>query len=170
MLYAFDPPSGNVPDVHWTEILTIIIVTTMLFEEALQVSTAYVLLCMYIIRLFFVYQFFFQDNRSLTGKFFAYFDRHNRLSSIFLILPSYLLFYVGLILRFVLTDITDFSAARYVLHLFKHTANTDIFCRIVMAYDLELWYIRAVLFVGIAPDLGPKLVMIRKMVRRIAST
>jgi len=33
-----------------------------------------------------------------------------------------------------------------------------------MAYDLELWFIIALLFVGIAPNLGPKLVMIRKMV------
>lgn len=33
-----------------------------------------------------------------------------------------------------------------------------------MAYDLELWFIRGILFVGIAPELGPKLAMIRKMV------
>jgi hypothetical protein len=36
-----------------------------------------------------------------------------------------------------------------------------------MAYDLELWFIRSILFIGIAPNLGPKLVMIRKMVRII---
>ena len=70
------------------------------------------LLFMYVIKYFIVYQFFFQDNRSLKGKFLAYFDLHNRLSSLCLVLPSYLLFYVGLILRFVLTDLTDFSAAR----------------------------------------------------------
>jgi hypothetical protein len=40
----------------------------------------------------------------------------------------------------------------------------SIFCRIIMAIDLELWFIRSVLFIGIAPDLGPKLVMIRQMV------
>ena len=33
-----------------------------------------------------------------------------------------------------------------------------------MAYDLELWFIRSILFIGIARNLGPKLVMIRKMV------
>jgi hypothetical protein len=33
-----------------------------------------------------------------------------------------------------------------------------------MAYDLELWFIRSILFIGIASNLGPKLVMIRKMV------
>ncbi len=32
-----------------------------------------------------------------------------------------------------------------------------------MAIDLELWFIRSVLFMGIAPELGPKLVMIRHM-------
>lgn len=41
MLYAFDPISDLTPDIHWTEILTIIIVTTMLFEEIRQVSTFY---------------------------------------------------------------------------------------------------------------------------------
>lgn len=35
-----------------------------------------------------------------------------------------------------------------------------------MAYDLELWFIRALLFIGIAQNLGPKLVMIRKMVNK----
>ncbi|CAF4445458.1 unnamed protein product, partial [Adineta steineri] len=34
---------------------------------------------------------------------------------------------------------------------------------IVMALDLELSFIRSVLFIGIASDLGPKIVMIRKM-------
>ncbi len=41
MLYAFDPRSDLTPDIHWTEILTIIIVTTMLFEEVRQVSAFY---------------------------------------------------------------------------------------------------------------------------------
>ena len=36
--------------------------------------------------------------------------------------------------------------------------------RIVMAIDLELWYIRSILFIGISSHLGPKIVMIRKMV------
>lgn len=39
------------------------------------------------------------------------------------------------------------------------------FCRVVMALDLELWFIRSILFIGIISSLGPKLVMIRKMVR-----
>ncbi|CAF3925895.1 unnamed protein product, partial [Rotaria sordida] len=90
--------------------------------------------------------FYFQENRYFKGKILTYFDWNNRLSNLCLLLPAYILFYVGLILRFVLTDINNFSAAR-----------------IVMAYDLELWFIIAVLFVSIGPNLGPKLVMIRKM-------
>lgn len=37
--------------------------------------------------------------------------------------------------------------------------------RIVMALDLELWYIRSIVFMGVSSQLGPKIVMIRKMVR-----
>ena len=33
-----------------------------------------------------------------------------------------------------------------------------------MAIDLELWFIRSLLLICIAPSLGPKIVMIRKMV------
>ncbi|CAF1030938.1 unnamed protein product [Adineta steineri] len=40
----------------------------------------------------------------------------------------------------------------------------SIYLKIVMALDLELSFIRSVLFIGIASDLGPKIVMIRKMV------
>ena len=50
-------------------------------------------------------------------------------------------------------------------HSFIQTFPLYFCCyRIVMALDLELWFIRSVLFIGIASDLGPKIVMIRKMV------
>lgn len=39
MLYAFEPPLKTTPAIHWTEILTIILVTTMLFEEVREVGT-----------------------------------------------------------------------------------------------------------------------------------
>ncbi|CAF4200861.1 unnamed protein product, partial [Adineta steineri] len=58
----------------------------------------------------------------------------------------YLLFYIGLALRFTQKDTQSFLSAR-----------------IVMALDLEFSFIRSVLFIGIASDLGPKIVMIRKM-------
>ncbi|CAF4039243.1 unnamed protein product [Adineta steineri] len=123
------PISDDTMNIHWAEILTIITVTSMFFEEARQ--------------------FYSQESQSFKGKLLTYFDWNNRLSNLFLILPAYLLFYVGLILRFILKDADNFSAAR-----------------IVLAYDLELWFIIAVLFVGVTPDLGPKLAMIRKMVGR----
>ncbi|CAF0986940.1 unnamed protein product [Adineta steineri] len=59
---------------------------------------------------------------------------------------TYLLFYIGLALRFTQKDTQSFLSAR-----------------IVMALDLEFSFIRSVLFIGIASDLGPKIVMIRKM-------
>jgi hypothetical protein len=68
-------------------------------------------------------------------------------------LTSYLLFYIGLILRFTNTSTEeDFSSAK-----------------IVLAYDLELWFLRSLAFLGIAQKMGPKLVMIRKMVCRITN-
>lgn len=168
MLYAFDPPSDTSPDIHWTEILTIITVTTMVFEEIRQVRMLYsISTCNFNSNLAFHYKFFLQDHRSLKSKLLTYFDFNNRLSNACLVVPSYLLFYIALILRFVLTDASSFSTARY-LHspgIFTHCVFNFLFgSRIVMAYDLEIWFIRSVLFVGIAPDLGPKLVMIRKMV------
>ncbi|CAF3741642.1 unnamed protein product [Adineta steineri] len=126
MLFAFFPLSKENPNIHWTEILTIITVTTMLFEEIRQLLS--------------------QDNRSLIGKIRSYFDINNRISNLFLVLPAYLLFYIGLALRFTQKDAQGFLSAR-----------------IVMALDLELLFIRSVLFIGIASDLGPKIVMIRKM-------
>jgi hypothetical protein len=61
---------------------------------------------------------------------------------------SYLLFYIGLILRFTYAADTDQLSA----------------AKIVLAYDLEIWFIRSLVFLGVARKMGPKLVMIRKMV------
>jgi hypothetical protein len=66
-------------------------------------------------------------------------------------LTSYLLFYIGLILRF--TNI--------------RTEEDFLSAKIVLVYDLELWFLRSLTFLGIAQKMGPKLVMIRKMVYRI---
>ncbi|CAF1154197.1 unnamed protein product [Adineta steineri] len=129
-LFISTPISDDTMNIHWAEVLTIITVTSMFLEEARQ--------------------FFSQESQSFKGKLLTYFNWNNRLSNLFLILPAYLLFYVGLILRFILRNADNFSAAR-----------------IVMAYDLELWFIIAVLFVGVTPDLGPKLAMIRKMVGKL---
>lgn len=82
----------------------------------------------------------------MIGKLYDYFIVHQFYN--LLLLTSYILFYIGLILRFTRTQtIEEFAAAK-----------------IVLAYDLEIWFIRSLTFLGIAQKLGPKLVMIRKMV------
>jgi len=78
----------------------------------------------------------------MIGKFFNYFITNQFFNMIRL--TSYILFYIGLILRF--------------------TTETFIAAKIFLAYDLEIWFIRSLIFLGIAQKMGPKLVMIRKMV------
>ena len=63
-------------------------------------------------------------------------------------MSSYLLFYIGLIVRF------TYAADEEQLSVAK----------IILAYDLEIWFIRSLSFLGIARKMGPKLVMIRRMV------
>ncbi|CAF1216124.1 unnamed protein product, partial [Didymodactylos carnosus] len=89
---------------------------------------------------------FYQDSQKPWGKVLTYFDIKNRSSNLLIILPAYILFYIGLIFRFKYTSDDSFSVAR-----------------IILSYDLEFWFIRSLLFIGIAKSLGPKLVMIRKM-------
>lgn len=38
LLFDFRPPTDDVPSIHWTEILVIIIVSTMLFEDIRKVD------------------------------------------------------------------------------------------------------------------------------------
>ena len=86
----------------------------------------------------------------MRGKLSNYFVKNIFFSSIRA--TSYILFYLGLILRFVnAADGEQLSAAK-----------------IILAYDLELWYIRSFAFLSIAQKMGPKLVMIRKMVKNIS--
>jgi hypothetical protein len=80
----------------------------------------------------------------MIGKFSNYFLTNQFFNMIRL--TSYLLFYIGLILRFTNSE-SAFSTAK-----------------IILAYDLEIWFIRSLAFLGIAQKMGPKLVMIRKMV------
>ena len=82
----------------------------------------------------------------MIGKFSNYFINNVFYSTIRA--TSYILFYLGLILRFTYaSDDVKFSAAK-----------------IVLAYDLEIWFIRSLTFLGVAQRMGPKLVMIRRMV------
>ncbi|CAF4285885.1 unnamed protein product [Rotaria sp. Silwood2] len=125
LLFNFKSPTNETPSIHWTEILVIIIVTTMLFED--------------------IRQFLRQDSRSMMGKFSNYFIKNLFVSLIRI--ASYILFYIGLILRFT----------------YASTDEDLSVSKIILAYDLEIWYIRSLAFLGVARKMGPKLVMIRKM-------
>jgi len=48
LLFNFQIPQNQIPSIHWTEILVIIIVTTMLIEEIRQVIHIY----LYILKLY----------------------------------------------------------------------------------------------------------------------
>ncbi|CAF0766794.1 unnamed protein product [Rotaria sp. Silwood1] len=125
LLFDFKSPTNETPSIHWTEIVVIIIVTTMLFED--------------------IRQFLSQESRSIMGKLSNYFVK-NLFSSLIRI-ASYILFYIGLILRF------------------THASTDDELsvAKIILAYDLEIWYIRSLAFLGVIRNMGPKLVMIRRM-------
>ncbi|CAF3990732.1 unnamed protein product [Rotaria sordida] len=126
LLFNFKSPTNESPSIHWTEILVIIIITTMLFED--------------------IRQFLWQDSRSIKGKFYNYFIKDLFVSLIRI--TSYVLFYIGLILRFTYASTDE---------------NLSV-AKIILAYDLEIWYIRSLAFLGVARNMGPKLVMIRKMI------
>lgn len=64
----------------------------------------------------------------------------------------FLLFYLGIILRYG----------------FGNTPSVLSAARIIMAFDLELWYLRSLKFVIALKFLGPKLFMLRNMVRNCA--
>ncbi|CAF5105217.1 unnamed protein product, partial [Rotaria sp. Silwood1] len=48
---------------------------------------------------------------------------------------------------------------------FTHASTDDELsvAKIILAYDLEIWYIRSLAFLGVIRNMGPKLVMIRRM-------
>ncbi|CAF0816739.1 unnamed protein product [Adineta ricciae] len=125
LLFNFSPPTGSSPSIHWTEIATIILVTFMVVEE--------------------IHYFFSQDSLSWLGKLTNYFGSFLKLMT----LLSFLLFYIGLILRFTSSDSEqDFVSAR-----------------VIMAIDLELWWLRSLSFIIVVPFLGPQLVAIWKMLK-----
>ncbi|CAF1621327.1 unnamed protein product, partial [Didymodactylos carnosus] len=89
--------------------------------------------------------FLTQDNLTLWGKCKTYFSSFFKQLS----LVSYILFYVGLILRFQdATTSASFDAAR-----------------IVMGYAIEIWILRALSFIYVLSFLGPHLVAIGKMLK-----
>ncbi|CAF1456751.1 unnamed protein product, partial [Didymodactylos carnosus] len=125
MLFTFDPPTDGLPSIDWTEILLIMLVSCMLLEE---------------------FRYFLnQDNLTLWGKCGTYFPHLFKQLTVL----SYVLFYVGLILRF-----------RNV----QSPENFDA-ARIVMAYCLWFWYLRSLSFLSALRFVGPHLVAIGKMLQ-----
>ncbi|CAF4055197.1 unnamed protein product, partial [Adineta steineri] len=91
LLFNFQPPTSSIPCIHWTEILTIILVSTMLIEE--------------------IHYFVSQDSITLSGKFECYFRDLFKIMT----LIGFILFYTGLILRFThADDESEFVAARVI--------------------------------------------------------
>ncbi|CAF4870469.1 unnamed protein product [Rotaria sp. Silwood1] len=128
LLFKFELPKNQIPSIYWTEIVTIIFVSCMLIEE--------------------IHYFFSLDNLSLPGKFISYFRNLFKMMNI----VGFILFYIGLILRFT-------------------RANTDeqfIAARVIMAIDLEIWWLRSLSFIIVVRFLGPHIVAIGKMLKDLA--
>ncbi|CAF1174559.1 unnamed protein product [Rotaria sordida] len=125
LLFNFSPPKPQSPSIHWTEILTIILVSCMLIQE--------------------FHYFFTQDNLTFSGKFKNSFrDFFKPMTTL-----AFILFYIGLILRFAYAD----SEEKFIA------------ARVIMAYDIELWWLRSLSFIIVIPFLGPHLVAIGQMVK-----
>ncbi|CAF0983658.1 unnamed protein product [Adineta ricciae] len=75
-----------------------------------------------------------------------------KLANPFYALP-FLLFYLGILLRYAFGNASSVLSA----------------ARILMAFDLELWYLRSLKFVIALKFLGPKLFMLRNMLRDLAA-
>ncbi|CAF0946556.1 unnamed protein product [Adineta steineri] len=128
LLFSFEPIYDDKSSIHPAEIYVILSVTCMLIEE---------------IRIFFS-----QDSLSLMGKCYNYFGYFFKQ----LCLISFILFYIGLILRFKANGYSEtFQAAR-----------------VFLGYDLWLWWMRSLSFITVSPFLGPHLVSIGKMLKNLA--
>ncbi|CAF1475583.1 unnamed protein product, partial [Adineta steineri] len=133
MLYHFESPSNINGTLHWTEILIIITVTTMLLEEIRQI--------VYDLRKKMLEKWNTTTRLILT-----------KLTNPFYALP-YLLFYLGIFLHYA----------------FGNTPTVLSAARIILALDLELWYLRSLKFVIALKFLGPKLFMLQNMLRDLAA-
>jgi len=87
----------------------------------------------------------------------------NVLSNAFYILP-YFLFYFGLGFRYGSYNQSLLTTARFVDDL-ENLFTIVVYFRIIWALDLELWYLRSFKFVMVLKILGPKLFMLKNMVR-----
>ncbi len=84
----------------------------------------------------------------------------------------YILFYIGIGLRFGSTARPElFTSARCVRYTsYAKRIQMHLQSRIVLAIDLELWYVLSLRFVSAVKFLGPKLFMMRNMVITVINT
>ena len=61
----------------------------------------------------FYHQICLEDDRRILSKLYTFFHYDNRLSNILVVLPAYILFLTGVVLRFQLTNHKSFITARY---------------------------------------------------------
>ncbi len=135
----------------------------MLIEEIHYVSIEYSE-CRYFLFILSLLQFCTQDNLTFSGRLQSYFrDRFKTMT-----LVAFILFYVGLIVRFTYASSEeDFIAARFVsfIRRFLLVFVPLLFLfRVIMAIDIELWWLRLLSFIIVIRSLGPYLEAIFEMV------
>ncbi|CAF3783975.1 unnamed protein product [Rotaria socialis] len=96
-----------------------------------------------------IHCFITQDSLSFFGRIEHYFRDQFKVLTVI----SLTLFYIGLILRFANAS----------------TEANFVAARIVMAIDVELWWLRSLSFIIILPALGPHIVAITKMLSDLLS-
>ncbi|CAF1223885.1 unnamed protein product [Adineta ricciae] len=121
MLFEMKSPHS---ELHWTEIYVIVTISLMLIEDIRKCLMEYIT------------QMLERWHQSDMWMIFVY-------------APPYVLFYIGIALKFASKIRPDFFTP----------------ARIVLAIDLELWFLFSLRFVSAVKLLGPKLFMIRNMLR-----
>ncbi|CAF1416982.1 unnamed protein product [Adineta steineri] len=92
-----------------------------------------------------IHYFASQDSITVSGKIESYFRDLFKIMT----LIGFILFYIGLILRFTHAD----------------DENEFVAARVIWAIDVELWWLRSLAFIIVIPSLGPHLVAIGKMLK-----
>ena len=112
LLFNFQRPTSDSPSIHWTEILTIILVSCMLVEEIQYVSPFdFQNLTLWSLLWALSFQISSQDSLRFFGKCWDYFRDLLKLIRF----SAIVLFYIGMIVRFTnINTENDFVAARFV--------------------------------------------------------
>ena len=109
---------------------------------------------------FLCFQLLSLDNVTFWGKIHSYYKNVLK----WLVMSSFVLFYIGLVLRFAVKDNeVDFTAARSDANVNGYPHRSFHF-RIVMAIALEIFWLRSLAFIIVSSNLGPSLVAIARMV------